>query len=286
MFELFLRYSRMIKIAHSVFALPFALAAYFLAHVSLGLSFSALNLFWVIVAMIFARSAAMGFNRLVDRRIDAANPRTARREIPAGEILPLQAAIFVLFSVVLFLLAAAQINNLALALSPVALFVIMGYSYTKRFTAFSHIALGLALAIAPMGAWIAASGTLHLPALILAAVVLFWVSGFDIVYACQDHAYDKQVGLHSIPVRFGISGALLLARLLHALAMLGLIILAAFVPASWLYLIGLLPIVGLLFYQHWLVRGGNLDKLDIAFFQLNGILSVYFFVLLMLVLFV
>ena len=210
-------YGRMIRFPHSVFALPFALTATLLAAREGGITGG--QVFWIVVAMVAARSAAMGFNRLVDHAIDARNPRTATRELPRGVVSRPEVLGFVILSSAAFVLAAGMLNSLCLALSPVALAIVLGYSYTKRFTVLSHLVLGLSLAIAPIGAWIAVRGTLDGPALLMGGGVMFWVAGFDIIYSCQDYEVDRGEGLFSIPARFGIKGALVISAVLHLFTM-------------------------------------------------------------------
>ena len=265
----------MIKFSHTIFALPFAFTGAILAARGVPTPAQAL---WILLAMVGARTAAMGLNRFIDAEIDARNPRTATRAIPAGLIGKGTVAAWIAASTTLLLVAAAQLNPLCLKLAPVALFFLVLYSYCKRFTALAHVVLGICLAAAPMGAWIAIRGTLELPALLLGLAVLFWVAGFDICYALQDLEFDRAAGLHSIPVKLGVSGSLWAARLFH-LAMLGL--LAALWPVAGLgtvYLLGLGVVVLLLGYEHWLLRGGDLTKLDAAFFNMNGYISVALFV--------
>ena len=244
-----LTYGRMIKFSHSVFALPFALASFFLAARSGGIEPK--RLFWVVIAMIGARSAAMGFNRWVDAEIDAKNPRTAGREIPTGVLSKGQVLAFVVASGVALVAASSQLNPLCFALSPVALFIIMGYSLTKRVTMFSHAVLGLSLAIAPVGAWLAVRGEFGAPAVILGLAVLFWVAGFDILYACQDVEFDRSTGLHSVPARLGMGAALVVARAAHLLALACLLLLPAFEPLHHASYFAGLTLVGALFaYEH------------------------------------
>jgi 4-hydroxybenzoate polyprenyltransferase len=290
---------RMIKIEHTLFALPFAFMGMLLAA---GGWPPWRTVGWIVVAMVGARSAAMGWNRLVDRRIDAANPRTAGRALPAGEVTPAFVAGFVAASAALLVVAAWRLNPLALALSPVALAVLWLYSYTKRFTWASHLVLGLALAGAPLGAWIAVRGDVAAPPLALAGAVLLWVAGFDILYALQDLDHDRRVGLFSLPARFGVRAALWCSALLHA-AMLGLLawlprlypggpagagapaaaagVAVPAVPAApqlgAAYWVGWAGCLALLAYQHWVVRPRDLSRLDAAFFQANGALSVWLF---------
>jgi len=265
----------MIKWEHSIFALPFALCGAMLAA---GGFPSAHKLLWIIVAMVAARSAAMAFNRWADAAIDAANPRTSTRALPAGHLSPAFVVTFVLVSSAVFILAASQLNRLSLELSPVALAVLLLYSYTKRVTRWSHLVLGFALGIAPAAAWIAVRGSLDWRILLLTAAVTFWVGGFDVLYACQDYDFDQQAGLHSVPRYFGIAAALWIARVFH-LIMVGLLI--ALVMAFGLgkiAAIGILAVILLLVYEHSLVRANDLSKLNAAFFTMNGVISVLFFV--------
>ncbi len=269
----------MIKFEHTLFALPFAFLGMILAAEGWP---SWRTVLWIVVAMVGARSAAMAFNRLVDRRIDAANPRTAGRALPAGLVSPAAAAVFVTVSSALLVLAAWQLNRLAFYLAPVALFILFLYSYTKRFTWAAHLVLGLSLAGAPLGAWIAVRGDLRLTPVVLASVVLLWVAGFDILYALQDLEFDRKEGLFSIPARFGVAGSLWISGLLHA-AMLGLL---ALLPSIYegarlgtAYWIGWAGCLLLILYQHWIVRPGDLSRLNAAFFTANGALSVWLFAL-------
>jgi 4-hydroxybenzoate polyprenyltransferase len=232
---------------------------------------------WIVVAMVSARSAAMAFNRLADTSIDAANPRTATRALPVGQLTPAFVSTFVLVACGIFVLAASQLNRLTLMLSPVALAVILLYSYTKRFTRWSHLFLGFALGIAPAAAWIAVRGSLDPRILLLTAAVTFWVGGFDVIYACQDHAYDSSHGLHSLPRYFGIRNALVVARLFH-IVMLGLLIaLIVTFGLGKLAVAGVIAVAALLLYEHTLVRHDDLSKLNAAFFTMNGVISVVFF---------
>ena len=264
-------YARMIKLSHSVFALPFALAA---AALAAGGAPPARQVLWILVAMVGARSAAMGFNRLADQELDARNPRTAGRELPAGLLTRREVWAFVALSAATLVVAAAMLNPLCLALSPVALLIVFGYSYTKRFTAFSHAFLGLALAIAPVGAWLAIRGTLAWPPIILGLAVLLWVAGFDTIYACQDAAHDRSAGLRSLPARWGIRRALVAARAFHVAAV---ILLASLYPLAALhpvYLVGVAAVGGLLAYEHSLVRPDDLSRVNAAFFTVNGWISI------------
>lgn len=264
----------MIKFSHTVFALPFALTGAVLAAGGLP---SGWQLFWVVLAMVGARTTAMGLNRLIDAEIDARNPRTAGRAIPAGLLDKGTVAAWVAAAVLLLLYAAAQLNPLCLKLAPVALFFLGLYSYCKRFTAMAHVVLGICLAAAPVGAWIAIRGSVAPAPILLGIAVLFWVAGFDILYALQDMEFDRQAGLHSIPVRLGVRGSLWTARFFH-LVMLGLLAaLPALLPLGNWYLAGLGLTCLLLGYEHWLLRGGDLTKLDAAFFNMNGYISVTLF---------
>lgn len=267
-------YGRMIRFSHSVFALPFALASVSLAARASGVT--ARQLFWIVVAMVAARSAAMGFNRLVDRAIDSRNPRTASRELPKGALSAREVALFVAASTAAFVLAAAMLNALCLALSPVALAIVFGYSYTKRFTAASHLVLGLALAVAPVGAWLALTGRLDAVPLVLGGAVLLWVAGFDTIYACQDVEFDRRAGLHSIPVRLGVPRALVLARAMHVVAVGLLAALYWLTPLHPLYLAGVAGVAALLAWEHTLVRPGDLSRVMRAF-NLNGWVSLGYF---------
>jgi 4-hydroxybenzoate polyprenyltransferase len=265
----------MIKFTHSIFALPFALAS---AALAADKGLGPAQVLWIVVAMVAARSAAMGFNRLADQAIDARNPRTAGRELPRGALSRLEVWLFVSASAGTLVLAAGMLNPLCLALSPVALLIVFGYSYTKRFTLFSHVVLGLALAVAPVGAWIAIRGRLELVPIVLAAAVLLWVAGFDTIYACQDVEFDRQEGLHSLPARLGIGRALVLARLLHVGAVALLASLYALTSLHPLYLGGVCGVGMLLAYEHSLVHADDLSRVDAAFFTVNGWVSVGYFV--------
>jgi len=265
----------MIKWEHSIFALPFALCGAMLAAEGWP---SAHQLLWIIVAMVAARSAAMAFNRWADAAIDAANPRTSTRALPAGHLSPAFVVSFVVVSSAVFVLAASQLNRLSLLLSPVALAVLLLYSYTKRVTRWSHLVLGFALGIAPAAAWIAVRGTLDPRILLLTAAVTFWVGGFDVLYACQDYDFDRGAGLHSLPRYFGIRGGLWIARIFH-LTMIGFLI-ALFLVFGMgkLAALGILVVILLLLYEHSLVKPNDLSKLNAAFFTMNGVISVLFFV--------
>jgi 4-hydroxybenzoate polyprenyltransferase len=267
-------YGRMIRFSHSIFALPFALSSAVLAA---GGGVSGRQIAWILVAMVGARSAAMGFNRLADQALDARNPRTAGRELPRGAISRAEVWVLVLASAATLVVAAAMLNPLCLVLSPLALAIVLGYSYTKRFTALSHVFLGLALAVAPVGAWLAIRGRLEAPPVALGLAVLFWVAGFDTIYACQDEAFDRAEGLHSLPARLGVARALALARLFHLIAVALLAAVYALAPLHPLYLVGVAAVAGLLVYEHSLVRADDLSRIDAAFFTVNGWISLGYF---------
>lgn len=264
-------YLEMIKVAHTVFALPFALMGAFLAAGGVP---PARTVFYVVLAMIGGRSAAMGFNRLVDADIDARNPRTRGRAIPAGHVSKPMAAAFVLLSVLLLELAAAKLNRLCLLLSPVLLLLLFSYSYTKRFTWASHLVLGLCLGAAPLGAWIAVTGSVDPRILVISLAVLFWVAGFDVLYALQDIDFDRREGLHSIPRHLGTGRSLWVARAFHA-TMAGLLLVGyhIFGLGGW-FLAGWGAGVAVLAWEHAILKENDLSRLNVAFFNLNGIVSI------------
>ena len=264
----------MIKFSHTIFALPFAFTGALLAGRGLP---TAAQAGWIACAMVGARTAAMGLNRVIDAEIDGRNPRTRGRAIPAGLLSRGAVLLFVLLSVLLMLFAARMLNPLCLRLAPVALFFLLVYSYCKRFTALAHVVLGLCLAAAPIGAWIAIRGEISFPALLLGLAVLFWVAGFDILYALQDLQFDRASGLHSIPASLGVRGSLWVSRLFHLATCLLLASLYPLLHLGPFYLAGLLATGGLLFYEQWLLREGDLARLDAAFFNMNGYISVTFF---------
>lgn len=271
-------YGSFVKLPHTVFALPFALVGATLA--SYSHSARPAQVAWIVLAFTSARFAAMGFNRIVDRDIDARNPRTATREIPRGALSVAEATSAVVLASALFFIAAFRLNPLCFALAPLALAWVFLYSYTKRFTRWSHVVLGVGLAIAPVGGFLALAGAWSRPWWLLAALaaaVTTWVAGFDILYALQDVEFDRQQRLHSVPVAFGEAGALALARALHALTVLSLALVGVAAHAGWLYGAGVAVAAVLLFYEHSLVRRGDLSKLDAAFFTMNGVISITFF---------
>ncbi|MCC6347040.1 MAG: UbiA family prenyltransferase [Nitrospirales bacterium] len=268
-------YGRMIKITHSVFALPFAFTGAILAASGAP---SPEKLFWIAVAMVGARSGAMGLNRIIDRKIDAENPRTADREIPAGAIRVRDAALFTALSFAVLLFAASMLNPLCLALSPLALAVLFLYSYTKRFTWAAHFVLGIAISAAPLGAWIAVRGTFDAEILPLGLAVVFWLAGFDVLYALQDVEFDRSYGLHSIPQRFGTGRALLLARIFHGVTWALLCLTGVLFSLNFFYWTGMAFVAGLLLYEHSLVKPHDLSRLNRAFFNMNGYISIAVFV--------
>jgi 4-hydroxybenzoate polyprenyltransferase len=272
------RYANFVKLPHTVFALPFALVgatlASFVAPVTIG------AVIWIVVAFTAARFAAMGFNRIVDRKIDARNPRTAQREIPSGALGVREAALSVVLASAVFIGAAWRLNSLCLALAPVALAWVFAYSYTKRFTRWSHLVLGAGLSIAPVGGYLAITGQWSSPwwmLIALAAGVMTWVGGFDVLYALQDVSFDRHEGLHSIPAAVGEARALHIARALHVMSVLALGAAGIAAGTGWVYAAGVAVAAGLLVYEHSLIRVGDLSRLDAAFFSMNGIISIAFF---------
>lgn len=272
------RYANLVKLPHTLFALPFALVGVVLASYVKEVTIGAV--LWVAVAFTCARFAAMAFNRIVDRQLDARNPRTASREIPAGLVTVPAATAAVVIASALFLVAAWQLNPLCFALAPLALVWVLGYSYTKRFTRLAHFVLGIGLGIAPVGGYLAITGAWSDPWWMLVALafaVMAWVAGFDILYALQDVAFDRTQGLYSIPAALGEQRALTLARIVHVLTVLFLGVVGWAVGATWPYWIGVAVVAALLLYEHSLVRANDLSRLDAAFFTVNGIISITFF---------
>ena len=269
-------YSRLVKFEHTIFALPFALTGFFMALQETSSSVSLKLLALVLLCMVFARNAAMGFNRYLDREFDKLNPRTAVREIPAGILEPKSVLFFVVANSVLFIVTTLFINTLCFYLSPVALFVILFYSYTKRFTPLCHFVLSLGLAIAPIGAYLAVAGKFNWMPLLLSAVVFFWVSGFDIIYALQDEEFDKSQNLKSVPSLLGKRRALNVAKLIHLVSAVLVLAIAFLMPAGIVQWIGSVVFISLLLYQHLLVKHDNLSKVNFAFFTMNGVASVIY----------
>ena len=270
------KYFSLVLFAHSVFALPFAMIGFFLGVTTTDHPFNWLLLVLVLLCMVFARNAAMAFNRYLDRDIDAKNPRTQMRDIPAGKVSANSALIFVIVNCILFVATTAFINSLCLYLSPVALFVVLFYSYTKRFTALCHLVLGLGLSLAPIGAYIAVTGQFNIVPVLYSFAVLFWVSGFDIIYALQDEEFDKGEQLHSIPSALGRKKALRLSEFLHVFSALCVILPIFFTTFSWAYYLGVAFFCSMLIYQHLLVKPNDISKVNRAFQTSNGIASVVF----------
>jgi 4-hydroxybenzoate polyprenyltransferase len=272
------RYVNLVKLPHTVFALPFALVGVTLASYIAPVTVA--KVVWVVVAFTAARFAAMGFNRIVDRDVDALNPRTISREIPSGVLTVGAASVAVLIACAVFVVAAWQLNTLCLMLSPLALAWVLFYSYTKRFTRLCHLALGIGLSIAPVGGYLAVTGTWSSPwwmLVLLAVAVATWVGGFDILYALQDIEFDSDHGLHSLPAALGEGVALNVARSLHVTTVLCLAVVGLAVGAGWIYFGGVLVAAVLLLYEHSLVKPGDLSRLDAAFFTMNGVISIAFF---------
>ncbi len=270
------KYFSLVLFAHSIFAMPFAMIGFFLGVTTTENPFNWFLLVAVILCMVFARNAAMAFNRYLDRNIDAKNPRTVMRDIPAGKVSAKEALLFVIINCLLFVVTTAFINPMCLYLSPVALFVVLFYSYTKRFTALCHLVLGLGLSLAPIGAYIAVTGYFDIVPLFYSFAVLFWVSGFDIIYALQDEDFDREQKLHSIPAALGIKNALRLSVVLHVLSAACVILPLYFTAFSWVYYIGIGFFCAMLTYQHLLVKPNDISKVDRAFATTNGYASVVF----------
>jgi len=276
--SLLVRYLNFVKVPHTVFALPFALVGATLASYRAPVRLASLG--WIVLAFTAVRFAAMGFNRIVDRDIDAKNPRTARRELPTGTLTLRQASVAVFVMSFVFMYASWQLNPVCGWLSPLALGWVLFYSFTKRFTRWSHLVLGVSLSIAPVGGYLAIAGQWSSPSwvlLALAAAVATWVAGFDILYALQDESFDLAQGLHSIPVAFGANGAVRISQVLHTLTILCLILVGWGTAAGWLYGVGVAVAASLLLYEHSLVRPDDLHRLDAAFFTMNGVISIAFF---------
>ena len=268
------RYASLVKFSHTIFAMPFALASYVYALTSNHIPFSWLLLLKIVLCMVFARNSAMGFNRWADRKIDAANPRTAGREIPSGKISPKAGLIFVIINAAAFVITTAFINKMTLLLSPIALLIALGYSLTKRFTAWSHIVLGTALAVAPMGAYIAVTGTIALIPVILAAAVISWVAGFDILYSLQDAEFDREHNLHSIPARFSTRKAVAISIILHIISVWAIIVIGLYYGGGVLYITGSALFIALLIVQHILFTPSKVNRIAAKFGFMNGLASI------------
>ncbi|MCD5406497.1 MAG: putative 4-hydroxybenzoate polyprenyltransferase [Desulfotomaculum sp.] len=265
----------MIKFEHTIFALPFAYTGALLVEQSIP---TASNLLWITLAMVSARTAAMSLNRLIDRHIDAKNPRTANRALPKGLLSAMEVWVYVAVSVAILLLATSQLSTLALQLFPVAVAMLVIYPYTKRFTWGCHLFLGATLALAPLGAWIAIAGALAWEPVLLGLAVMFWVAGFDIIYACDDYNFDRQHGIHAIPARFGIKIALIIAVLFHISALVFLLTTGMLLELGTFYFIGVAIAAAILGYEHWLIKPNDLSRSGAAFFTWNGVLSVVMFI--------
>jgi 4-hydroxybenzoate polyprenyltransferase len=268
----------MIKFEHTLFALPFAFVGALLGAVTVQRRLPDWSeIGWILLAMVGARSAAMGLNRLIDKAIDARNPRTAIRALPAGLLRSGEVLLFIIVSFVLLFWAASQLNSLSVKLLPIAVFMTVIYSYTKRFTWLCHVVLGLTIGLAPLGGWVAVTGQVTIPALILYVTVALWTAGFDVIYACQDVEIDRKEGLYSIPARFGIARGLAIARVFHALTALGFALLMLLTDLSWWYFAGIVVAGALLLNEHRMVKPNDLSKLNAAFFTMNGVLSAVVF---------
>jgi 4-hydroxybenzoate polyprenyltransferase len=268
----------MIKFSHTIFAFPFALMGVVLATLANGTLPSFGQVFWICLAMVGARSGAMGLNRLIDAKIDAENPRTAERHIPAGQVSILEAICFIAVSLAVLMVAAWMLNPLCFYLAPVAIGFFVLYAYCKRFTHYAHLVLGICLAAAPIGAWIALRGDIGWPVISLGLAVLFWVAGFDIFYALQDYEFDVERGLHSIPSRLGVKKSFWLTEVFHFLMIFFLLLVYPGSGLGMIYLLGVAVVAGMLIYEHSLVKPDDLSKLDAAFFNMNGYISVAIFV--------
>ena len=277
MLERLATYAAFVRVSHSVFALPFALAGALLAAQHTAVTAGTIG--WILAAMVAARSAAMGFNRLVDARMDALNPRTADREIPRGAMSPREATAFVVVSSAAFVFASWRLNVLCFALSPVALAIVFWYSLAKRFTTWTQLFLGLAMAVAPVGGWLAVGGRGGPEPWLLAVAIGTWVGGFDVLYACQDLDFDRAHGLRSIPVRFGVRTSLAISRVMHAVAVACLLALAVVAPLGWVYLAGVAAVAAMLVYEQSLVRADDLSQVKRAF-DLNGYVGLLYLLVL------
>jgi 4-hydroxybenzoate polyprenyltransferase len=269
----------MIKFEHTIFALPFAFMGALLGSVVVnGELPSWAQIGWIILAMLGARTAAMALNRIIDRTIDGKNPRTAMRAIPAGLISSKEAILYVILSFLLLFWATSHLSPLSMKLLPIAVFFLVIYSYTKRFTWACHLVLGMTIALAPLGGWVAVTNQISFASLVFYVAIVFWLAGFDIIYATQDEEFDRKEGLHSIPSRFGLANALILARVFHMITAICFVALFFLTDLTWWYLIGVFIAIGLLMYEHWIVKPSDLSKVNVAFFNLNSILSIVVFV--------
>lgn len=279
MFKKIAIFLEMIKIEHTLFALPFAFMGAVLGSVVVTGSLPSWpQVGWILLAMVGARSAAFGFNRMIDRVIDGKNPRTAGRAIPAGLLKSSEVIVFIIVSLLLLFWASFKLSPLAFKLFPLAFFMLVFYSYTKRFTWLCHIVLGLTIGLAPLGAWVAVTGQIDWISIVLYLTIAFWTAGFDVIYACQDVDFDQREGVYSIPARFGVAGALSIARAFHVMTAVGFIALFFIADLSWWYLAGMLISYIILFYEHYIVSPKDLSRLQTAFFTMNGALSIVVFV--------
>lgn len=269
-----LNYFKLVKFSHTIFALPFALVGFFMGLYDMDFAFSLKILLLILLCMVTARNSAMGFNRWIDRRIDLNNERTKDRVIPSGVVKPQSALIFTIVNILIFVISTFFINRLTFLLSPVALLVILGYSYTKRFTFLSHFILGLGLSFAPIGAYISVTGFFSLVPILLSLAVLMWVSGFDIMYSVQDYEFDKKNNLFSVPVTFGIKGALIISIFIHFISVVFIVATAIVGNYSFLYWVGVIIYVCFIIYQHSIVKVNDLSRINKAFFSANGMASV------------
>ncbi|MEY8746400.1 UbiA-like polyprenyltransferase [Paenibacillus tundrae] len=268
----------MIKIEHTLFALPFAFMGAILGSMLVnGMFPSWMQIFWVLLAMVGARSAAFGLNRIIDQTIDGKNPRTAMRAIPAGLLKNGEVIIFIIVSFVLLFWASSNLNVLSMQLLPIAVFMLVLYSYTKRFTWLCHIVLGMTIGLAPLGGWVAVTGSMDWTAIVLYVTIVFWTAGFDIIYACQDLEFDQGEGLHSIPSRFGLIKSLNIAKFFHIITAIGFLALLLMTDLSWWYGAGMLITYGILFYEHYIVSPNDMSRVQTAFFTMNSVLSLVVF---------
>ncbi|WP_440109834.1 UbiA-like polyprenyltransferase [Paenibacillus sp. QZ-Y1] len=268
----------MIKIEHTLFALPFAFMGAILGSMVVNDTFPTwMQIVWVLLAMIGARSAAFGLNRMIDQAIDRDNPRTAMRAIPAGLLKNGEVVIFIILSFILLFWASSNLNVLSMQLLPIAVFMLVLYSYTKRFTWLCHIVLGMTIGLAPLGGWVAVTGTMDWTAIVLYITIVFWTAGFDIIYACQDLEFDQGAGLHSIPSRFGLIKSLQIAKFFHVITAIGFLALLLMTDLSWWYGAGMLITYGILFYEHYIVSPNDMSRVQTAFFTMNSVLSLVVF---------
>lgn len=268
----------MIKIEHTLFALPFAFMGAILGSMVVNDTFPTwMQIVWVLLAMIGARSAAFGLNRMIDQAIDKKNPRTAMRAIPAGLLKNGEVVIFIVLSFVLLFWASSNLNVLSMQLLPIAVFMLVLYSYTKRFTWLCHVVLGMTIGLAPLGGWVAVTGTMDWTAVVLYVTIVFWTAGFDIIYACQDLEFDQGEGLHSIPSRFGLNKSLQIAKVFHVITAVGFLALLLMTDLSWWYGAGMLITYGILFYEHYIVSPNDMSRVQTAFFTMNSVLSLVVF---------